>query len=139
MLASLARDRGKAIEPELWSQWGGVPATAMLRAQNPDPDVMDRRRRGQARAGAPLPGRLAQCEDGDSADHEIQVVVNILIKNSRSDAVVLLGVRGPELVCSAVSFAVGAGNLAWTLLIGTTARPLPPSSTRTDLRRSQFR
>jgi hypothetical protein len=137
VLTSLVHDRGKAIEPELWSRWGGAPTTAMLRATNPDPDVTARRRRVQERAGAPLPAALAQGTDGEAADREIQAVVNMLIKQTRSDAVVqselgdygmrrnLLSVRDLGLLCSAATFGVGVGDLLWTLL-RSTATPLPP-------------
>lgn len=136
VLASVVRDRGKAIEQQLWSQWGGAPATAMLRAASSDSVVTEYRRIAQERAGLALPSALAQAQDATSADREIQAVINILIKQTRTDPVVqselsdygmrrnLLGVRDLGLLFSAITLGVGIGDLL-SIVIGSGESALP--------------
>ena len=43
LLAIIARNRGKAIEPALWESWGGAPTTQLLRHSGPGNPVLRER------------------------------------------------------------------------------------------------
>lgn len=128
LVASAVRDRGKDLETGLWSSWGGAPATRMLRATEGDADAVDRRQRARQRIGLDLPSAQVQKEDPAGADRQIQSLVDALIKQTKSDAVVqselgeygmrrnLLGVRTLGLLCSSVTLGVGLGDLGWALV-----------------------
>lgn len=55
-LSHLARDRGKALEPKLFKEWGGMPSTAMLRHRDD-------------RLPAPLKSRYKACLHKHLPDH----------------------------------------------------------------------
>lgn len=71
VLARLVRNRGKAIEKELWGSWGGPPTTAMLRHRG---DKLEAAQRQQLRdhvsevLSITLPTEDEELEDPEAAD-----------------------------------------------------------------------
>lgn len=64
------RDRGKALEPRLWQEWGGAPTTQLLR-WNGTTDVAETTElhaHVEAVTGIALPDAAAEAHDGESAD-----------------------------------------------------------------------
>lgn len=76
-LAQIGRDRGRALQPQLWRDWGGSPAIQMLRA---GPSVAAQRRRAgvEAALGLTLPTADEQQSDPAAADEHLQDAVRQL-------------------------------------------------------------
>lgn len=127
LVASSVRDRGKALEPDLWRSWGGAPTTRMLRAAEDDHDTVDRRQLAQHLTGLDLPTAQTQLEDPVGSDRQIEKVVAELIKHTQSDPVVqselaeygmrrnMLGIRTIGLLVGWLTVGIGIGDLAWSL------------------------
>jgi hypothetical protein len=84
-LANVARNRGKALEPTLWSIWGGAPTTQLLRHSGPANPVMRERWHKQLAKilGKKLPTKEQELKDGAQADAIYEAGVRLLIGKTR--------------------------------------------------------
>jgi hypothetical protein len=87
LLAIMARNRGKAIEPALWESWGGTPTTQLLRHSGPgNPVLRERWHESLAKLlKKPLPTASEEAADPAAAD-AVYVAVTRLLINERRDA-----------------------------------------------------
>jgi hypothetical protein len=84
-LANFARNRGKAIEPELWKSWGGAPTTQLLRHSGPANSVLRERwhRELSKLLNKALPTPREEKEDPTGADELYDAATRILIEKTR--------------------------------------------------------
>jgi hypothetical protein len=84
-LAVAVRNRGKQIEPTLWSMWGGAPTTQLLRHAGPaNPIMRERWHRYLARLLAVrLPTAEEEAADRPAADHAYEAGTKLLIAKTR--------------------------------------------------------
>lgn len=88
LLAQLARDRGKRIEPRLFRRWGGPPATRLLRHRGARNPVAVARRHAQLARVVPdlhLPSLAEEAADPLGADQVYEVAVDYLRDATRDD------------------------------------------------------
>ena len=85
-LSQVARDRGRAKQPQLWDMWGGPPTTRLLRrSESPGHPSRDRwRSRLQRLTGDPLPTEEDERSDPDEdADARYAAAVGALREATR--------------------------------------------------------
>ena len=83
----IARDRGKRIEANLFSKWGGRPTTVLLRWRNAEIDSVTKLRYHQVLAkliSTPFPTVDSERQDPDSADAIYESAVKGLLEKRRS-------------------------------------------------------
>ena len=129
LLAQLARDAGKRIEPELYRSWGGTPTTQLLRHRGPAPQVAVAHRHAHLRRvlpQLPLPTPDQEAADPEAADHAYETAVLALrerTRNRQQHTLVfeencsygfrrnLLGLRAYGIVGAVVGLGLAAGSL----------------------------
>ena len=79
-LSQVARDRGRAKQPQLWEMWGGPPTTRLLRrSKSPGHPSRDRWRSPLQRlTGDPLPTEEDERSDPEDADARYAAAVGVL-------------------------------------------------------------
>ena len=88
-LSTVARNRGKRIEAELWKSWGGTPTTQFLRHSGPANPVL--RARWHAHLAkllaSPLPSPEEERQDPAKADAIYEAATRLLIGKTRDKKV----------------------------------------------------
>lgn len=89
ILVQVVRERGLAIEPDLWESWGGKPTTRMLRLNDTSDSAADKdrwRAALSAAAGVTLPATAeAEAEDPADADARYEQVTGHARECTRGD------------------------------------------------------
>lgn len=85
LLAVLARNAGRAVEPDLWKSWGGPPTTEFLRHSGPaNPLLRARWHKSMGKLlGVPFPSAEDEAADPGKADDIYQAAVRLLINKTR--------------------------------------------------------
>jgi len=85
LLGVLARNRGKKIEPALWTSWGGAPTTLLLRHDGPANSVLRDRWHKQlgSLTGKTLPTRSSEQKDPATANAVYEAATRLLIGQTR--------------------------------------------------------
>ncbi|MEJ7567762.1 MAG: hypothetical protein WKF41_05800 [Gaiellaceae bacterium] len=79
VIVALVRDRGRAVQAQLWSTWGGSPSTRRLRWRDGDhPQVVRLHERVEQATGLDLPDAAAEETDPDEADARYEEAVGAL-------------------------------------------------------------
>lgn len=88
LLAQCVRDRGKALERELFNEWGGIPSTALLRHRdgqlNPLTKERYRRKLEDLIPGIQLPTVEAEQEDPQTTDRVYASCCDYLRERTRN-------------------------------------------------------
>jgi hypothetical protein len=81
LIEQLGRDRGRRLEPALWTSWGGAPTTQLLRYKhNPNPTLLMRRHQQITElTGINLPTEAEERANPEKAD-EVYVTATAAIK-----------------------------------------------------------
>ncbi|MFF9627079.1 hypothetical protein [Streptomyces griseosporeus] len=81
----IVRDRGRAIQPDLWSSWGGPPATKALRHSGAkNPTLLARRHQKLAALlDHPMPTKRQETGNPAKADETYEMAVRYLIAQTR--------------------------------------------------------
>jgi hypothetical protein len=81
------REPGRSAQEQLWRDWGGAPATQLLRWRGPVPTVEQRRRHQQLQqllgATPQLPSAAEETNDPDAADAVYRVALTTLISRTQ--------------------------------------------------------
>lgn len=85
LLAVLARNAGKAIEPGLWKSWGGPPTTEYLRHSGPANSLLRARwhKTMSKLLGVTFPSADEEAADQAKANEVYQAAVRLLIDRTR--------------------------------------------------------
>ena len=87
LLAQVARDRGKAKEPDLFAQWSGKPTTRLLRHRDTTNPVLLQRRHEKLQALLPdlaMPSAAEETMDTDKADAVYDACTAFLLEKTRT-------------------------------------------------------
>lgn len=88
MIDQLVRGQGKRIEPALWAEWGGPPATQALRHRNaPNQAILARRHQQlEQLLDTPMPTKRQEQGNPAKADEKYEMAVKYLIARTRDTA-----------------------------------------------------
>lgn len=87
LIAQVARDRGKAKEPELFTKWGGRPTTRLLRHRDSANPVLVEHRHGKLALVLPnvhMPSREEEKANPKAADAVYDACTVLLLEKTRS-------------------------------------------------------
>lgn len=93
VVCGVVRDRGKALEPELWESWGGPPTTRLLRWRDADDvdELAALHAQVQVIAGLELPTAACEAQDPQAADRRyVRAVKSLRSLTSKDDEFPLL-------------------------------------------------
>jgi hypothetical protein len=135
LLAQCVRDRGKALEGELFEEWGGIPSTALLRHRDCRLNSLTkeryRRKLEKLIPGIQLPTVEAEQEDPRAAEGVYASCFDFLREKTRDPQVFalllsenisygtrrnLLGMKPAGLASSMAGILGSAGGVAWAHL-----------------------
>lgn len=85
-LSTEARNRGKALEPELYKQWGGIPTTQLLRHSGPANSVLRDRWHNKLSklVGKTFPTSAEEAQKPLDADSLYEAATKLVIEKTRN-------------------------------------------------------